>query len=59
MKPSDKLTDSEYQLAQLSNMSTNTRKQCAAVRKYARQCEADGEKHAAEQEEDAEEQVGQ
>ncbi len=55
----EQLTDSEYELARLSNMPTETTAQCEAVRIYARQCVTDGEQHDAEQAEDASEQVGQ
>ena len=59
MKPSDKLTDSQYDLANMSNMPMETEADCAAIRRYEKQCLADGDGHETEQREEAEEQVGQ
>jgi hypothetical protein len=57
--PSDKLTDSQYDLARMSNMPMDTEEQCEAIRKYEAQCLDDTERHEREQKEDADEQLGQ
>jgi hypothetical protein len=57
--PSEKLTDSQYELARMSNMPMETEDQCEAIRKYEAQCEADTKQHSRDQKEDADEQVGQ
>lgn len=59
MKPSDKLTESQYELAVISNLAMKTEKECAAIRKYEKQCLADTEAHEAQQQEDCDEQVGE
>jgi hypothetical protein len=55
----NKLEDDEYELARLSNMPVETPAQRLAVKKYAQQCDEDGEQNDAEQQEEADEQVGE
>jgi hypothetical protein len=59
MKPSDKLTDSQYELANMSNMPMDTEEQRNAIRGYEKQCLADTRRHEYDQERDLEEQVGE